>query len=291
MEKTIINRINYKNLNKQIDFEIVDLQLFFASRPKKMLESDYRVNFWSLIYIIAGSGHHYIDFESYAYQKGNIIFIQKNQVHRFVINNQVQGYIININEPFFYTIEDFTGDVFLKYLDQFFNFPILEIDTSKTTTNRTLVELLHQEYSKNDQIVNQQLIAALFQALILALWQQTVKTHNILISRDYEIFKEYRQLVEKHYTTTRKVETYAKMMGFSRKTINQVTRKVTGLTAKQYINNRITLEIKRYLSQGKLMNYEIADLMGFSDAANMTKFFKNYAKKAPKEFKNSIKFK
>ena len=97
----MIKRIEYKNTHKNSDFEIIDLQLFYASRPHKMLQKDSRLNFYVLLYITEGSGIHTVDFIRYPYKKGDIIFIQKNQVHSYEINDEVKGYCIHINEPFF----------------------------------------------------------------------------------------------------------------------------------------------------------------------------------------------
>lgn len=288
MKTTSINRIDYKNLKKKTDFEIVDLQLFFATRPHNKLKRDFRMNFWIILYITEGSGYHHVDFQRYHYKEGDIIFVQKNQVQHFEINNELKGYALHINEPFFYRIEGFNGDIFLEFVDKAFGSPVLSFDTSKDRTNRILIDLMDREYNKTSENLNIELIATLFQGFILSLRNQVSGNEKILLSKDYENFKLYRHLVEEKFTITRNVEDYASMMHLSKKTINQATRKVVGLSAKQFIINRIILEIKRYLSQGELMNYEIADLLGFGEPANMTKFFKNYEGVSPKEFKEKI---
>lgn len=289
MEKTTISRINYKNKKKNLDFEIVDTQIFFATRPHKALESDYRVNFWSIFYVTEGQGEHVVDFKTYSYKKGDIIFIQKNQVHRYVVNLNMKGYLIHINEPFFYRVPGFNGDIFLEYVDRSFGSPVMHFDTSEGRTNRTLLELIYHEYNKLGSEINVELMATLFQGFILSLKGQLPQQEPLMQTRDYDHFKLYRELVEKHYMTSRHVEEYAEMMTVSKKTINQATRNVVGLSAKQFIINRVILEIKRYLSQGELMNYEIAETLGFLEAANMTKFFKRYEGISPKAFKEQLK--
>lgn len=285
MKNNAINRINYNNSKRNIDFEIVDLQLFFATRPHRHLERDFRLNFWTIMYITEGKGSHFVDFQEFKYKKGDLIFVQMNQVHHFVINDEVKGYLLNINEPFFYRVDGFNGDIFLEFVDKALGFPVLAFDINKERTNRILIDLIYKEYNKTGDNLSIELIATLFQGFILSLMSQTTNSNSLLKSKDYENFKAYRQLVEENYFKTRNVEDYADMMHLSKKTINQATRKVAGLSAKQYIINRIVLEIKRYLSQGDLMNYEIADLLGFDEAGNMTKFFKHYVGISPKEFK------
>lgn len=285
MNNTPISRIAYKNLRKNTDFEIVAVKDFFAKRPHEHLSRDFRLDFWVILYIVEGQGTHYVDFQSYTYKGGDIIFVQKNQVQKFVINEEVKGYILNINEPFFYRIEGFNGDIFLEFFDKGFGSPLLSFDVHESRTNRVLMELIYKEYSQPVEALNIELIATLFQGFILSLRGQTSGNEQVLQSKEYENFKVYRQLVEENFMTTRRVEDYASMMLLSKKTINQCTRRVADLSAKQFIINRIVLEIKRYLSQGTYMNYEIADLLGFGEAANMTKFFKHYEGISPKAFR------
>lgn len=288
MNNKTINRINYRN-KKNSDFEIVDLSLFFATRPRRHLQSDFRLNFWIILYITEGSGYHYVDFQKYSYKKGDIIFVQKNQVHRFLVNDDVKGYAVHINEPFFYRIEGFNGDIFLEFADRAFGSPVLSFDTTAESTNRMLIDLIYREYSKTDDNFNIELIATLFQGFILALRGDFSEKESVFQSKDYENFTLFRQLVEDHYTTERTVESYADRMHLSKKTVNQFTRNVTGLSAKQFIINRLILEIKRYLSQGELLNYEIAELLGFDEAANMSRFFRHYEGMSPKAFRERLK--
>ena len=282
-----IDRVDYKT-KKSLDFEIVDLNLFFSTRPKKMLEKDFRMNFWAILYIAEGSGYHHVDFNSYPYKKGDLIFVQKNQVHRFQVNKDVKGYIIHINEPFFYKVEALSEDLFLEFVDASLGSPVISLDDSSSHTHRVILELLYKEYTKRIENMNVELLASLFQSFILAIKGGMQVGEKAYSSKEYEHFKVFREFVEKHYFETRNVEDYAHMMHLSKKTINQVTRKVVGMSAKEFIISRVILEIKRYLSQGDLMNYEISEVLGFYEAANMTKFFKHYQGMSPKAFKQSL---
>ncbi|WP_240840434.1 AraC family transcriptional regulator [Acidaminobacter sp. JC074] len=282
-----IDRVDYKT-KKTLDFEIVDLNLFFSTRPKRMLEKDFRLNFWAILYIAEGSGYHHVDFNSYAYKKGDLIFVQKNQVHRFQVNKDVKGYILHINEPFFYKVEGLSEDLFLEFVDSALGSPVICLETSSSQTHRILLDLLYKEYSKRIERMNVELIASLFQSFIVSIKGDIQVKEKVYSSKEYEHFKVFRDFVEKHYFETRNVEDYAHMMHLSKKNINQVTRKVVGMSAKEFIIKRVILEIKRYLSQGDLMNYEISEILGFYEAANMTKFFKHYEGMSPKAFKETL---
>lgn len=288
MSKQEITRVDYWNPSMNIDFEIVDLQLFFSTRPRKAIEKDYRLNFWVILYIIEGEGHHWIDFVPYPYKKGDIIFIQKNQVHRAEVNKDVKGYVIHINEPFFYKINSLDSEMFLEFVDRAYGKQVINFDTSKDQMNRTLIELIYQTYNKGGRSVDQDFLASLFQSFILSLKTTKPLEKGHYARSDFENYKQFRQLVETHFREIRSVEAYADMMHLSKKTVNQATRNVAGLSAKSFISERVVLEIKRYLSQGDLLSYEIAEYLGFDEAANMTRFFKRYTGMSPKAFRESL---
>lgn len=288
MNHKSINRIDYKNTTMDLDFEIVDIQLFFKTRSHIALTKDYRLNFWSFLYIIEGTGHHYIDFKKYDYKSGDIIICHKNQVHHFEINPNAKGYIIHINEPFFFRAGGISSELFLEFTDTLYDLPILSTDSIPNQTNRSLIDLIYKEYHMPETHFNPDLISSLFQSFILSIKNLVVQPKTIASSTDFEHFKVFRHLIEKHYTTIKAVDEYAQLMNLSTKTLNKVTRNVVGLSAKQYIINRILLEIKRYLSQGDLLNYEISELLGFDEAANMTRFFTHYEGISPKAFKQKM---
>jgi len=279
-----IDVINYMNPHKKLDFEIRKIEDFYMKSSKRKLESIYRLNFWVILYIIDGEGSHFIDFKKYHYSKGDVIFIRKNQVQHFCVNNNVKGYVMHINEPFLYKTEVLNSDIFFEFLNKTFATPIISVDNRITSSNRSLIELMYIEYEK-ENAVNLELIASLFQSFILSLRDIKLSNEKILLTKDFYNFTIFNELLEENFWSIRTVDKYAEMMSLSKKTINKAIRTVTGLSAKQYIIDRVILEIKRYLSQGNLMNYEIANLLNFDEAANMTKFFKKYVGISPKQFR------
>jgi len=284
-----IKSINYKNSAKDPNFEMVDLSLFFATRSSKMLKSDYRLNFWVLIYIIEGSGSHIVDFHRYTYEAGDMILVQKNQVQRFEINDSVKGYILHFNEPFMYENQGEFATVFLDFFDRSLLGAVASIDNSSGTTNRTLIDLIYKEYMMPQELYNEKLIYSLIQSFIYSMQESIEKEIPFEQSSLYKTYNLYRKLVDEQFIQFKTVDEYAQVMGVSKKTINKASREITGRSAKEVIIDRMILEIKRYLSQGKMMVYEISDHLAFDEPSNMTKFFKRYVGESPKEFqKNHI---
>lgn len=288
---SVIKRIGYKNPSNTADIDIVRLEDFFKTRPKKILEQDRRLEFWAIIYITRGRGAHYVDFEKYTYGPGSVFLVQRHQVQCFEVNENSDespsGYIIHLNEPFINKADSHMTQMFFDLFDRSFQGPHITVDTSEHTTNRAIIDLLHKESADLGDVPSFNLVHSLFYSFVAALLKVVEGEVAINSKPQFETYETYRKLIEDRFKDIKIVETYANMMGVSKKTLNNATRRIVGLSAKQLISDRLILEIKRYLSQGDLLIYEISDLMGFDEPANMTRFFKRYTGLSPKAFQSS----
>lgn len=99
------------------------------------------------------------------------------------------------------------------------------------------------------------------------------------------LLTQFEHAVEQRFRTTRTVADYAHVLGFSEKTLTRAVRAATGLTAKQYIDGRVTLEAKRLLAHSKHSTAAIAAALGFEDASNFAKFFSTRTGTTPGAFR------
>ncbi len=284
-----IDRVSYHNRNREDSpFEIVTLQGFFNTRPRELLERAFRLDFWSLMYITEGEGVHSIDFIEYPYRAGDLIVISKNQVQAHHVNHTVRGYVININEPFFIERGNSRDMDILSFFEATYGQPLLHVDISKGTTSRELIDLIYSEYRRDDNSTDD-LIRAMFASFTYSMRKENRESLRTFSAATYEHYHTYRELVELNYTKLKAVIDYESLMGLSKKSINAACRECAGISAKELIINRIILEVKRLLVQGKLKNYEISDALGFDEPANLAGFFKRYTGVSMRVFRQSMK--
>ncbi|MFJ7723753.1 helix-turn-helix domain-containing protein, partial [Rhodococcus erythropolis] len=96
-------------------------------------------------------------------------------------------------------------------------------------------------------------------------------------------------VVERDFATVRSVSEYANKIGYSEKTVLRATRAAAGMTAKQYIDQRVVLEAKRLLSFGTDTVTQVASKLGFDDSANFTKFFATRVGVSPLTFRQDVR--
>ncbi len=85
--------------------------------------------------------------------------------------------------------------------------------------------------------------------------QSSVLAHN-------DVFERFHAVVERDFATVRSVSEYANKIGYSEKTVLRATRAAAGMTAKQYIDQRVVLEAKRLLSFGTDTVTQVASKLG-----------------------------
>ena len=120
-----------KEQSDKLDFEIYPIQYLFKKNDTLVdhsITQPHRVNFPIIIFITKGTGQHFIDFKSYTYKKGSIIFIAKEQIQTFEIKSTTKGFIILFTEKFIWKTMDFSNSLnYSKLFNYHSNEPILHL--------------------------------------------------------------------------------------------------------------------------------------------------------------------
>jgi len=98
-------------------------------------------------------------------------------------------------------------------------------------------------------------------------------------------FTRFRYDLERGYTRTRRVEDYADQLGCCVRTLTRASLAATGRSAKQVIDDRVTLEAKRMLAGTDLPVSEVGRRLGFPEPTNFGRFFQREAGQSPGAFR------
>jgi AraC-like DNA-binding protein len=104
-------------------------------------------------------------------------------------------------------------------------------------------------------------------------------------SPDETRLRAFHRLVETSFRETRAVASYADELGCSVRTLERTTRTWEGATAKDVIAARVLLEAKRQLAHTDLSLEVLAEMLGFSEATQLAKFFRRRAGETPGTFR------
>ena len=207
------------------------------------------------------------------------MFIAKYQVHYFDNNPELEGYAVLFgDQEFSCGSGDFVQD---------------KIRLAMETTNcidsiqsdyLPYLDKLYQEARKQG-LISREVFRALVRALLLDTLVNHYETLEYYKNRDSRHFWRFKVALENHFHQTHKVADYADMIGVCSKSLNLIARTHTGKTAKQLVDDRVLLELKRKLAFSQSSIHVISLQLGFKEATIMTKFFRRHTDVTPKEFR------
>ena len=97
--------------------------------------------------------------------------------------------------------------------------------------------------------------------------------------------RSFKEAVEKHFHQWHQVKEYADALHVTPNYLNEVIKSNIGLSAKDFIQNRLILEARRMSLFTQQSNKEIGYSLGFEDPAHFSKFFKSHTGKTLQDFR------
>lgn len=102
---------------------------------------------------------------------------------------------------------------------------------------------------------------------------------------EVRLAERFRELIDAHYQKGLPLHEYASMMAVSLVQLRAACASATGQSPTKLIHARLITEAKRHLIFGDQTMEQIAFLLGFSDAAYFTRFFRKEVGQAPSQFR------
>ncbi len=274
-----------KEAKKSQPFQV---ELFDANRHFAV-KYPHRHDFYEVLYLLKGKGHHIIDGNKYEIKPPCIFFMSPGQAHKIEFSQDIEGYIYiftpefylitqnNQNRliefPFFFTIRQDNPPLILDkkedidFFEILFKKGIAEVDREKENSNS--VELLRSVLD-----------------LILTTCATLYKSdEQSLKGKGHLVVKKFFQLVEENYQNNLTVAQYADLMALTPNHLTHTVSQLTGKTSTQIIKSKQILEIKRLLVHTNLSVTEIATRLNFPDQSYFAKFFKREVGISPLQYR------
>ncbi|MGN0934723.1 AraC family transcriptional regulator [Falsigemmobacter intermedius] len=132
-------------------------------------------------------------------------------------------------------------------------------------------------------------ILSCLRLLIVQLWRNAHQhLHTPAAGSDSQLIEAFRREVEVHFRNHLPVSGYAARLGVSEARLRRVCLKGQGKTPLQLIHRRIMREALAWLEHSARPVAEIAQSLGFSDAAEFSHFFKRSSGQSPSHYRASL---
>lgn len=271
----------------QLDIEVFPASALISRVTATHLRTPSRIGFHQLICVSEGRCTHMADFEEIPCRPGSVLIMRPGQVQRFDEKARWGGWLVLFRPEFYLPKAEFNGQshalLQLEELPAHLALSKAEREAVEESIMRMYLDAQLQTGQETVRALLRTELHALLIRLQLAHEQHQVPHHATyaLVER----FRRYRLAVERGLHQHHQVGDYARLLGWSEKSIGRATLEVAGVTAKRYLSQRIALEAKRLLAHTNVPISAISDKLGFDEATNFIKFFRRETGLVPGEFR------
>lgn len=220
-----------------------------------------------------------IDFIEYPIFKDCFYLIVAGQLHSLDKRGK-KGWVFSLSKSFYYAVSPIEmQNRSLFAINSIYN-------QQKCNLCDTMTKLILEEYKSEYRYL---LLESYFKALFIHLTPVFEKNQkNNLEYSDFIRISDFLDSIEENYILHRDVEFYASYLSLTTKGLNDFSRKMTGKTVKQHIQERLILEMKREICFGYASFKDISYRLGFNEPSYFSRFFKTQTGETPEEFRNSF---
>lgn len=248
-----------------------------------------RHTFFLLIWLEAGTGWHYIDFERDAIEPNTLFLISPNQVQYWDVEMPPPtGWHLSFEREFFLLngMEDFFSK--LTLFDSLHPVSAIQFEAEQAVgiTGR-FEQMFAENQARDDGWVES--IGAYLQLLLVQAQRQKAKiqppqprTAVTMLARRFVML--LRRDVSAEYT----VEGYARRLGVTGGYLTEMVKRAMGVPAGTLIRQQLALEAKRWLAHTDQTAAQIARQLGFKDASYFGRFFKREVGVSPGVFRRQF---
>lgn len=247
-------------------------------------------DFVEIVYIIEGTGRHYINDEEFVIKAGDLLFVNHGCTHAFLVDDQLVAYNLMIRVDYF--IKNMIKDNNLFYMLALTSFEKIQQELNDKSP------LVHFDYSERDEMLN------LFKNIEVELSKEELGKSLILDSyinvilckvfrkifvkdrrQDLLIPQEIVDYISKHFNEKLSLGELSQKCFYSPAYFSRLFKKTFNVSFTDYI---MDIRLKRCCELLKDSNYTIEKIMeecGFFDKNTFYERFKNKYGCTPSEYR------
>lgn len=262
--------------HRLLPVEVLDRSEVLARISTRELANRQRSGFHQLVVCTGGQAIHDVDFETVELSRGTLLRIHPGQVQQFEIGADAEATMVvwpieshhadptapawypGDGSPTFWNVDDVLLTRVLGWIEE------LRVEQARFEGDPRQIGLM------------QALLCSLLLRLAIEIPESTPTASNL--PRPY---LEFRELIEERIYQRPTVVELARHLGYSSRTLDRACQQAVGQTAKQVLDERVALEVRRLLTHTTRPITQIGTDFGFSDPSNFSKFVKRHLGRLP----------
>lgn len=233
-----------------------------------------------VLYIQSGHAEVEIDGQRRVLDRSAVQVVPALCVHAFRFSEDIQGHVLTLALPL---VEHLGAALEQQPSSRAACYPA---DDHRERLD-LLFDTLAREYGRHE-LGRELMLQSLISALLVWLARQALadeRAQALLSDRGRTHLRRFQGLVEQHYREHRPLDWYASQLGLSVAHLNSLCRRLAGQSGLQLVHQRLLLEAKRNLVYTSMTIAQVADSLGFSEAAYFSRAFRRWTGISPKDFR------
>jgi AraC-like DNA-binding protein len=279
-----IENFDYGSVIKSTDFHFAPLQNLMSTLPYP-----HRHDFFHIVWVEHGTGHHIIDSVKYDVRPKTLYFMAPGQIHDFALSADAIGFTINFSAEFFaLQLQNKNLLTEMPVYDLQNRIEALYLDDTQADDIRITLDAIHDEYHREQYGAQDMIRSYLYILLVKASRLAAPGAAADASRRSQSLARRFKTLLEEHVVSVQSPAQYARLLHVTERALNEATRRALGQTAAQLIRDRLMLEAKRLLAHSQESITSVATQLAFEDPAYFSRCFKKHTGRTPLEFRQSL---
>jgi AraC family transcriptional activator of pobA len=249
----------------------------------------HRQTYYSLYWVIDGTGVAGIDYCDFPLQPSTLTLLQPGQVFFPRVFTPLRGLAMYFPSDFLSLTSLGGANPFPAGAEARTLAP-LAVNSDQATLIQHLMSAVADEFSGNQTGRSAMVYAAVSMLLVTAARLCPVATSAPQSSYP-SVVQAYLEMVEQHFRDTLRTSEYASLLGVTPGYLNVLVKGTTGKRASEVLHQRILLEAKRLLRHTDASIAEISSYLAFADTSYFTRFFHRATGLRPTAFRQNTRIK
>ncbi|MFD2244722.1 helix-turn-helix domain-containing protein [Pontibacter ruber] len=262
----------------------------FAAHLKahKFIQKPHKHNFFIVLIITQGTGIHTVDFKEYQVEPNTVFFMAPGQVHSWQLSDDTDGFILFFTPEFYLLTYPHKKLFSFPFFNGLLHSPVLTFGIPERDLLLGLVGSMQHEFIQQ-QLLKEDVLRDYLDILLISLtrmYRLHYKEEFFAVSSLSQL-QLLENLIDRYYKEHKPVSFYAEELNLTAKQLNEISKRSTGKTPTELIQERLVLEAQRLLVHSDLTVSQVAMELGYFDNAYFFRFFKKHVGKTPEQFRNT----
>ncbi|MEW7280442.1 AraC family transcriptional regulator [Aquimarina sp. 2201CG1-2-11] len=252
-------------------------------------------NYFEIIFIKKGSGHHTINDIRFPYEENNIFLLAPEDTHQFEIIDQTHFTFFKFTELLFSNKVNLPDrKCWLQRIEQLLHQPnIIPGDVISHEVDRNVIWNIHNlvlDEFKNEKVYYQEIISNAI-STILSIIVRNISEKYDTNQKDIHVNHRKIDMILSHIrqnaydNALTKISFLAEKFGMSQSSISSYFKRKTGESIHQYVTKYKMKLVEYRLLYTEFTIAEIAYQMGYTDESHLTKTFKKHFSMSPRQYR------